>query len=121
MSRSFAISLNTSRVALGLPLSKGRKLELVAKKTWVGIMVALTLFFVGTYLYQVNRAASKSFVLTSLEKNKTQLDTQVAELENASAKMQSLANIERRLRNMGYVPVDRMEFVDVPRGYAMAN
>lgn len=121
MSRSFAISLTSPHAALGLPVSKGKKLELAAKKTWIAIMIGLTVFFIGTYLYQVNRAASKSFVLTSLEKDMERLEVTVADLENASAEMQALANVEERLRDMGYVSVDRMEFVDVPRGYALAN
>lgn len=121
MSRSFAISLKSPHVTLGLPVSKGKKMEIAAKKTWIAVMVALTIFFVGMYLYQVNRAASKSFVLTSLERDVEELETTVAELENEAAEKQALANVEERLRDMGYVSVNRMEFVDVPRGYALAN
>lgn len=121
MSRSYAISLKTPHATLGLPVSKGRQLEVAAKKTWIAAMAALTIFFVGMYLYQVNRAASKSFVLTSLEKQVDELETTVANLENESAEMQALANVEERLHDLGYVAVDRMEFVDVPRGYALAN
>jgi len=121
MSRSFVINLASPNVSLGLPISQGKKMELAAKKTWIGVMLALTIFFVGTYLYQVNRAASKSFVLRNLEKHLEEVQVSVAELENKSAKMQSLATVEDRLRHSGYVTVDHMEFVDVPQGYAMAN
>lgn len=121
MSRSFAISLPNPHLALGLPVSKGKRLEVAAKKTWVAVMIALTVFFVGMYLYQVNRAASKSFVLRNLEKDLEELQISVADLENASAEKQSLANVQERLHNLGYVTVDQMEFVDVPRGYALAK
>ncbi len=84
-------------------------------------MIGFTIFFVGMYLYQVNQAASKSFVLRSLEKDMEQLEVTVADLENASAEMQALANVEERLHDLGYVSVDHMEFVDIPRGYALAK
>lgn len=121
MSRSFAISLKSPQAALRLPVSEGKKMEIVAKKTWLFLMIGFTVFFIGTYLYQVNRAASKSFVLQGLDRDVKQLQVTVADLENTAAKKQALAHVEERLRDMGYVSVDRMEFVDVPRGYALAQ
>ena len=121
MSRAYAIAMQRPRVELGLPLSAGKKVEAAAKRTWIMLMVVVTAACIGMYLYQVNRAASKGFTLRTLERQLDQLETTVAELENTAATMQSLSVVEARVRGLGYVPVDHMEFVDVPAGYALAR
>lgn len=121
MSRTYAIAMQRPRVELGLPMSTGKRVEVAAKRTWILLMVVVTAACIGTYLYQVNRAASKGFTLRTLERQLDQLQTTVAELENTAARMQSLAAVEARVTGRGYVPVDRMEFVDVPVGYALAR
>lgn len=121
MSRAYAIAMQRPRVELGLPLSSGKKMEVAAKRTWILLMVVVTAACLGMYLYQVNRAASKGFTLRTLERQLDQLQTTVADLENTAAHMQSLASVEARVAGRGYVPVDRMEFVDVPAGYAIAR
>lgn len=121
MSRAYALALRNPHLSLGLPVPVGRKIEVAAKRGWVVAMVFLTLLCVGVYLYQVNRAASKGFTLRNLEKQLDQLSVEVETLENSSAKLQSLSAVEARVQQIGYVRIDRMEFVDVPSGYAMAR
>ncbi len=121
MSRAYAMALRSPHISLGLPVHVGRKFEVAARRTWIGVMLLVTLSCMGVYLFQVNRAASKGFTLRTLEKQLDQLTTEVEALENQSARQQSLSSIEVRVRDMGYVPVDRMEFVDIPHGFAVAN
>lgn len=121
MSRAYALALRSPHLSLGLPVSMGRKIESFAKRSWIVAIAMITLACVGVYLYQVNRAASKGFTLRNLEKQLDQLSIDVETLENSSARLQALSTVEARVRELGYVRVDRMEFVDVPRGYALAK
>lgn len=122
MSRAYSIAMKSPHAALGLPIPVGRKLEAAAKRTWVFAMAGLTIFFFGMYLYQVNQSASKSYTLRNLDTQRQELERRVADLENKSASIQSMATIEERLQNKGYVAVDTMEFLDVTRNaYAFAK
>lgn len=76
----------------------------------------------GLHVFQMNKAATKGYTLRDQEKQLERLKATVAELEDTAAKTQALYAIEERVKNMGYVPVDRMEFLDVSRGsYAVAR
>jgi len=122
MSRAYSIAMKSPRAALGLPIPVGRRLENAAKRTWLFVMFGLTIFFIGMYLFQVNRSASKSYALRNLDTQRQELERSVAELENKSASIQSMATLEDRLQDKGYVAVDKMEFLDVTRNaYAFAQ
>ncbi len=114
--------MKSPHAALGLPIPVGRKLENAAKRTWLFVMFGLTIFFIGMYLFQVNRSASKSYALRNLDTQRQELERSVAELENKSASIQSMATLEDRLQDKGYVAVDKMEFLDVTsNAYAFAQ
>lgn len=122
MSRSFATTLRQPHIALGLSLAPGRKLEKAARNAWVGVFLALSFFAMAISVFQTNKSTTKGYTLREQESRLEQLKASVAELEDHAAKSQSLATIEERVKGLGYVPVDRMEFLDVSRGsYAVAR
>lgn len=122
MSRSHIVALRQPHIALGLSLAPGRKLEKAARNAWVGVFLVLSFFTMTMYVFQMNKASTKGYALREEENRLEQLKSTVAELEDHAAKNQALYTIEERVKGLGYVPVDRMEFLDVARGtYAVAR
>jgi len=122
MARSHISSIRQPQIALGLSLAPGRRLEKAARNSWIGMFLLLSFLAMGLHVFQMNKAATKGFTLRDQEKQLERLKATVAELEDTAAKTQALYSIEERVKNMGYVPVDRMEFLDVSRGsYAVAR
>ncbi len=122
MARSQTTVLRQPHLALGLSLAPGRKLEKAARNSWIGLFLVLSFLAMGMNVYQMNKAATKGYTLRDQEKQLERLKATVAELEDKAAKTQALYAIEERVKGLGYVRVDRMEFLDVTRGsYAVAR
>jgi hypothetical protein len=122
MARSHVTVLRQPHLALGLSLAPGRKLEKAARNAWVGLFLVLAFFAMAINVFQMNKAATKGYALRDQEKQLEQLKATVSDLEDKAAKNQALYSIETRVQGLGYVPVDRMEFLDVTRGsYAVAR
>jgi hypothetical protein len=122
MARSHVSALRQPHLALGLSLAPGRKLEKAARNAWIGVFLVLSFFVMAIQVFQMNKAATKGYALRDQEKRLEQLKATVADLEDKAAKNQALYSIETRVQGLGYVPVDRMEFLDVTRGsYAIAR
>lgn len=112
----------TRTIPFAVPTSVGRRLEVVAKQSWAILFIVGAILCMGYYVFLMNSTASKGYALRSLEGQLDQLNGTVAVLENRSAQLQALHTIETKVEGAGYVPVDRMEFVDVSRGsYALAR
>lgn len=122
MNRAFVMTMKRSHETLGLPTPIGRKLSGLGKSTWVTLSICLTIAAAGLYIYQVNSAASKSFTVRDLEKQTERLRNDVMALENQSVKMQAMYSLQERVKPLGYVSIDRMEFLDVSHSsYALAQ
>lgn len=90
--------------------------------TWVFLLVSATVAMVAVYVFQVNMAANKGFTLRDLQTRLDRLNDTVAVLESQAAELQTVKAVEERVKDLGYVPVDRMEFMNVPHtAYAMAR
>ncbi len=122
MSRTLALSLKRPHEQFDLPMSFGRKLG--ASRN-IAVLISLILAMIGCigfYIYQVNAASTKGFQLRTLEKNLELVRESVASLEDQVASLQSMDALKAHVANLGYVPVDQMEFIDVPRNaYALAK
>ena len=79
----------------------------------------LSVFCVGVYVYQVSLAAPKGYEMRNLEKQREVLEESVSALEAQVAAQQSMNALQDRVKGLGYVPVDRMEYIDV-NGHAYA-
>jgi len=122
MSRAHITSLRQPHLALGLSMSKGRKFEKAARNAWVGVFLVLSFLAMAVHVFQMNKAATKGYALREQELRLEELKATVANLEDQAARNQALYSIESRVQGLGYVPVDRMEFLDVSRGtYAVAR
>ena len=107
---------------LGLPVPFGRRLVSMGKGTWMVGLGLVTLLCGGIYIYEVSQAASKSFALRSLEKQRDRLQESVSALEARAAEMQSMRAMQERIQGMGYVPVENPEFIEYTRpSYALAK
>lgn len=106
---------------LGLPVPLGRRLPqgIVGWNLLVaGAMIAL----VTAYVFQVNLASSRAFALRDVERKVDGLKTNVTSLEDKAATLASVQSLTERATTLGFVPVDRLEFVNPAAGsYAMAR
>ncbi|MCR4256184.1 MAG: hypothetical protein NUW08_00580 [Candidatus Uhrbacteria bacterium] len=117
MSRAIATTL-----PFVLPTPVGRRIEVVAKRSWAIVFVVGAVAFMMYQVFLMNSTATKGYTLRNLEKQLNQLHATVMTYENRTAELQALHTIESRIQGMGYVAVDQMEFVDVARGsYALAR
>ncbi len=122
MNRAFVMTMKRPHETLGIPVPVGRKLGEMGKSTWIAFMVCLTLAAGGLYIYQVNAAASKGFTVRKLEQQAQHLQDEVMALQDQSVKEQALDVLQEKVKSMGYVSVDHMDFVDVAGGsYALAK
>lgn len=117
MSRAIATTLPFT-----LPMHVGRRIEVVAKRSWAILFLLAAVLCMGYQVFLMNSTASKGYTLRTLEKRLEQLRGTVATMENTTAQLQALHTIEAKVQGQGYVQVERMEFVDVGRGsYALAR
>lgn len=105
-----------------LPTPVGRRIEVAAKRSWAILFLVGAVACVAYYVFLMNSTATKGYTLRNLERQLEQLQATVMTYENRAAELQALHTIEARITNMGYVAVERMEFLDVARGsYALAR
>lgn len=105
-----------------LPMSFGRKLGASRQAAWLALLCGATLFSVSVYIYQVNAAASKGFALRTLEKQLSQDQEAVAELEDQASSLQAMDTLQARVASLGYVPADQLEYIDANhQAYAFAK
>lgn len=108
--------------SLGLPVPLARRLPELGRLSWTALLLMLTVGAIGLYMYQVNRAATKSFTVRQLEKQVESLRDSVVALETQSVQLQAMQSLQERVKPLGYVAVDRMDFLDVAKGsYALAK
>jgi hypothetical protein len=122
MTHAFTCTLQRPHETLGLPLSVGRRLSRFRYPAWFSVMMGFVLVCLGLYIYQINAAAAQGFALRNLEKQLDHLRVTVTDLENQSAKLQTLQHLQARMAEAGYVAVDRVEYVEAAKeGYALAR
>lgn len=122
MNPAFVMTMKRPHETFRIPCSLGRRMNHLGRNILLGVLACLTIAAVGTYIYQVNSSASKGFVVRDLEKNLEQLQNSVTDLEDQSVRMQAMHALQERVRPLGYVSVDQMEFIDVAHhSYALAK
>ncbi len=125
MNQAFVMTMKRPHEVLGLRAPVGRKIgdmgKKVGKNAWLALVMCLTVAGAGLYIYQVNASASKGFTVRKLETQRQHLQDEVASLEDQSVKQQAMSTLQEKVKHMGYVPVDWMDFVDIASGYALAK
>jgi cell division protein FtsB len=114
--RSFAFTLRQPSQALGLPMPVSRRIDpsAVHRALAIGILCALFVTSVGVYVSLVGRAAQRTVELRTLERQVEGLKEIVADLDQKIAREQAMPAIEARVRALGFIPIDRSEYVRVP-------
>lgn len=107
------IILPHSPAAFGMPIPVGRRIGEAGKITWIILSVAVAMAMAGVYFYQINAAATKTFVLREQEKRLERLHETVSALEARAAKEQAMTALEERIKNAGFVAGDFVEYVSV--------
>ncbi len=77
----------------------------------IGILGTLLVASFAGYLVQVNAASSKGFQIRTLQEKISDLKQQVDKTELRVAQEQSVASVEQKVREMGMVPTDEVQYV----------
>ena len=122
MSNVYTLTLKHPYEALGLPIPIGRKLQEIGKGSWLVLMVCATIVCAAVYIFQISQTATKGYALRTYELERDRLSEQVSVLEGQIAEQQSMRALQERVAGLGYVPVQRLEFLDVNgKTYALAK
>lgn len=121
MPNAFAVTMTRPHEALGLPQPFARRLPqgIVA---WNLVALCATVLLSVLYVVQVNMAAAKGYALRDVQAKVDALSTENLKLQDKIATLSSLQSVSMRATELGFQPVDRLEFLDVTRlSYAMAR
>lgn len=121
MSRSLALSMAKPHERFGIPQPIGRRIP-HGMTSWNILLVAITIILTVFYIFQVNKAASRSFALREMEKKIETRNTAVVRLEDKVAALSSIQSVSERAKNLGFQPAERIEFVNpAANAYAMVE
>ncbi len=114
--RSFAFTLRRPTETLGLPMPASRRINPASlhKTLALGVLGALFVVSVGVYVSLIGNAAQRTVELRTLERKVEAAKEIVADLDQKIAREQAMPAIEARVRALGFVPIDRSEYVRVP-------
>ncbi len=114
--RSFAFTLRRPTEALGLPMPVSRRIDPSAMHRTLAMGVLAVIFFtsVGIYVSSIGSAAQRTVELRTLERQLESVKEIVADLDQKIAREQAMPAVEARVKALGFVPIDRSEYVRVP-------
>ncbi len=113
---SFAFTLRRPTEALGLPMPVSRRIDPSAMHRTLAMSVLALIFFtsVGVYVSSIGSAAQRTVELRTLERQLESVKEIVADLDQKIAREQAMPAFEARVKALGFVPIDRSEYVRVP-------
>ena len=112
MSRSFVLSLQRPHEALGVPLPMARRVSRIRTNASVATCCIVSMVCLGFSIISVNTSAAKTFDRRTLEKRAEQLAEEVSDLESRAAVLQSYSSLQERVRDRGYHPVEKVQYID---------
>ncbi len=110
MSHDFAMTMKQPHVTLGLHQPIGRRLPQGILAWNIGLS-ALTIVLSCFYIVQISFAMSKGYALRDVEKKIDRLKTETMTLQDKVATLSSMQALNTRATELGFVPVDRLEYV----------
>jgi cell division protein FtsL len=81
------------------------------------IFLLIFLFF-GAYLFGVNSLSVRGFELSETNKKINDLNSENAELELKTMQLESYANINEKVKNLGLVKIDKIDYITPSIGVA---
>ncbi len=112
MARSFVLSLQKPHESLGVALPLGKRLANDRSRLSCIACVFFGLVFLAFSIISVNISAAKSFDRRTLERSAERLSEQVNELSSRVAVLQSYSSLKDRVEGLGYVAIEKTEFLD---------
>jgi cell division protein FtsL len=86
--------------------------RLTGKTIALQVLLLVVIVLAGfSYLFYINRTATGSFEIKSLESKVAQLQDQNKTLELQTAEMQSLGNVEEGIKDMQMVAVSHVQYL----------
>ncbi len=121
--RSFAFTLQRPSQALGLPMPVSRRIDpsAVHRSLALGVLGLVFVTSIGMYVSMIGRAAQRTVELRALDRQVEALTEVVADLDQKIAREQAMPTMEARVRSLGFVSIDRSEYVRVPLHPAVAR
>ena len=121
MSRSLALCMAKPHERFGIPQPIGRRLP-HGKTGWGIFLAALTVATTLVYIFQVNKAASRGYLLRDMEKKIESGSTEVVRLEDKIAVLSSVQSLSDIAKELGFQSTERLEFVNpAANAYALAK
>lgn len=110
------LTMKHPQETLGMSVPVGRRISAASRVSWFALLAAVMMAIGGVYLYQINSAATKTFVLREREKQLEHLRENVSVLEAQSAKWQAIKFLEERIKSAGFVAVEQVEYLNPNKG-----
>jgi cell division protein FtsL len=82
------------------------------------LVVILTTILVLFYLTQSNQAATRGYIVSSLEQQKKELLEENESLQLEVSRLQSISQIKQKAANLNMVVVDEVNYLEEKRGLA---
>lgn len=120
MSHDFTMTMKQPHIALGLHQPIGRRLPQGVLAWNVGLL-ALSIALGCFYIVQVSFSMSKGYALRDAEKKVDALKTETMTLQDKVATLSSMQALNARATELGFVPVDRLEYVAPAAAVAVAK
>lgn len=103
-------------------MSVGRRWAKARPLVLLGMLAVAALVCFGLSIIQISRAAEQGYAMRALERQAEELRIVVADLENRASQEYTWSSMHARLQAMGYVSVDRVEYIHATQGgYAFAK
>ncbi len=97
-----------------MPVSRRIDPSSVHRTLALGILAAIFVTSVGVYISLVGRAAQRTVELRALDNRVESLKEVVADLDQKITRNQAMPTLQARVEALGFVPIDRSEYVRVP-------
>ncbi|MFH1820345.1 MAG: hypothetical protein ABH805_00250 [Candidatus Nealsonbacteria bacterium] len=96
------------------------KWQFSLKKAWIS-MLLLTVFLLSLYVLQVNEITQSSFAVSNYDKQLSQLNQESKMLEIDFSGKSSLQSVEGLISALDYEKVERVHYIQVLTGTALAK
>ena len=78
---------------------------------WNMILVACTLVFGATYLFEINSLSTKGYEIRQLERKIKEMETEQKHLEVQAANLQSINRIQQEAKKLNFVPTGSVTYI----------
>jgi len=90
------------------------------KTVWI-LSLGLMFFLLIFYIFQVNQVTKASFAISNYEKQMTELSQESKSLEMSFSDLSSLASVETLVSTLNYEKVNKVHYIQMLEGTALAK